>query len=663
MAIKVGLVQINNSFGNAHYLPYSVGCLQAYAQKKLQNPSDFEFLIPLYKRMSVDEAVEHLLPADIACFSIYVWNQNMSFAIARKLKERKPSILTVFGGPQVPKRFRSFPERAKIFLEKNPFIDMACHGEGEQVFVSVLENAFGDWSQIPSLSYFDERGNFKETAMAARMPQAEIAQAPSPYLEGLFGPLMQQYPGEWLVLWETNRGCPFSCAFCGWGGLVEAKVFKFDMERLKRELDWVAEHRIEFMFCADANFGIFHRDIEIARYAAEVKARWGYPQALSVQNAKNAEERIFQVQKVLADAGLNKGVTLAFQSRDPQTLLDIRRANISSEQFRNLQKRFTQAGIETYSDILLALPGETHDSFADGVAETIKDGQHNRIQFGNLSIVPDAEMSDPEYMERYGLKTEVVRAVTFHGAIHEPEWEIPEEEELVIETNTLSREDWIRTRVFCWMTSLLHFDKIFQIPLVVLNQATGVSYRKLLEVFTEGDLAGFPTLNEIRSFFIEKAKSIQRGEIEYCPAPEWLNIYWPVDEYIFIKLSRERKLGVFYREAAEALRVFLEREEIILPDNLLREAIRLNLALIKIPDAAGDLQLTLSYNIWEFYRGVLEMRDVELVQGSFTYRIDRTTKRWGSWDEWCREVVWFGNKKGAYLYGNTPVPQERAGHF
>ena len=30
---------------------------------------------------------------------------------------------------------------------------------------------------------------------------------------------------------------------------------------------------------------------------------------------------------------------------------------------------------------------------------------------------------------------------------------------------------------------------------------------------------------------------------------------------------------------------------------------------------------------------------------------------------WCREVVWWGNKKGAYLYPNRSVEKQLAGHF
>ena len=49
------------------------------------------------------------------------------------------------------------------------------------------------------------------------------------------------------------------------------------------------------------------RDIEIAEYASKKKLTTGYPKALSVQNTKNATERAYETQKILADSGLNKG--------------------------------------------------------------------------------------------------------------------------------------------------------------------------------------------------------------------------------------------------------------------------------------------------------------------------------------------------------------------
>ena len=67
--VLVGLVQIGDKFGAQYYLPYSIGLLQAYAQKHLKEPDRFEFLLPIYWRVRVKEGVEYLLNTNII-FSI-----------------------------------------------------------------------------------------------------------------------------------------------------------------------------------------------------------------------------------------------------------------------------------------------------------------------------------------------------------------------------------------------------------------------------------------------------------------------------------------------------------------------------------------------------------------------------------------------------------------
>src|SRR3989338_7461014 len=100
---------------------------------------------------------------------------------------------------------------------------------------------------------------------------------------------MKAHPGgQWLILWETNRGCPFSCTFCDWGSAVQSKVFTFDLSNVLRETDWFVEHKIEYVTCCDANFGILPRDLEIAKYMAEAKKKYGYPKTFSIQSTKNA---------------------------------------------------------------------------------------------------------------------------------------------------------------------------------------------------------------------------------------------------------------------------------------------------------------------------------------------------------------------------------------
>lgn len=640
--IKVGLVQINNSFFNQNYFPYSAGILQAFAQKNLTHPESFEFLSPIYKRIAVDKAVNHLVQADIVGFSIYLWNLRLSLEIAKSLKESRPGILIIFGGPQAP-------DKAETFLRENEFIDIVCHGEGEIPFLSILENyPSTDVTKISSISCIDENGKYIQNPRCERI--SNLDEIPSPYLEGIFDDLIESNPEEeWIVLWETNRGCPFSCAFCDWGSATHAKVYPFGIDRLRKEVDWFSSHKLEFIYACDANFGILPRDMEIANYVAANKQKYGYPKALSVQNTKNSTERTFAIQKVLGESGLNKGVTLSLQSMNPRTLKSVNRSNIKNEVFQELQQKFTVDGIETYTDIILGLPNETYETFTGGTSTVIESGQHNRIQFNNLVVLPNSEMGDPAYQRKHGLVIRETKVINLHGSLAEAN-EVSETQQLVVGTRTMPPEDWVRSRVFSWMTAFLHFDKVLQIPFIILSKTYSLRFRDLIGIFTDGDLSPYPILSEIRQFFVYKATDMQDGGVEYCESKAWLNIWWPADELMMIKLCTEGKLEAFYDEAEKAILAFFRNRSMAVSNSLLRESLFLNRHLIKMPFQDDYLNVKLSHNVWEVYSEALRGRSISLKKGNFIYRIDRSSETWPSWDVWCKEVVWYGNKKGAYLY-------------
>ncbi len=654
---NVGLVQINNSFSQANYLPLSTGLLQAYAREHCRNKDSLHFLPHLYSRQSVADSVKLLAGAQVVGFSTYVWNVKVSLTIAKRLKELDPRVLIVFGGPQVP-------DQPEDFMQKNPSVDICVHGEGEVVFSKLLEeldNPQPNWENVPSISWRRD-GQLVRNPKASRLRDLNVI--PSPFLSGVFEELMKANPGQqWLGLWETNRGCPFSCTFCDWGSATQAKVFQFDLERLRQEIDWFSQQKVEFIFCCDANFGILPRDLEIAQQVAKVKGETGYPQALSVQNTKNATERAYQVQKTLADHGLNKGVTLSMQSMDPQTLKSIKRDNISLDSYQELQRRFTQDRIETYSDMILGLPGETHDTFLAGIAAIISNGQHNRIQFNNLAILPNAEMGNPEYQRKFGMETVVTRIVNIHGSLAENPDGLYEEQDLVVATASMGRKDWVRTRAFCWMTALLYFDKVFQIPLLLAHQQLGVPIRDLLGAFRGFSPEDFPVLHSLEIFFRQSAEKIQEGAPEYIHSPEFLDIYWPTDEFALICLARQGQLQDFYQEATCVLQNFLHAREVQDPYALISEAALLNQNLLKLPFIGHDQEMDLSTNLWEVYRAALQGQPMEVVPGHYRLSIDRHSQTWNSWDDWYRQVVWYGNKKGAYLYSNLSIERQLEGHF
>jgi radical SAM superfamily enzyme YgiQ (UPF0313 family) len=656
--VRVGLVQINIgltwsnprrrpgepalSFG---LLPYSVGLLQAYAQEHARD--EHEFLLPIYERMDVDAAVDHLAGADVAGFSAYVWNERLSLEIARRLRERSPETLIVFGGPQVP-------DRSEAWLRANPFVDVAVHGEGEAIFTALLDRAgTRDWDGLPGISFLHADGTYEQRPKGTRI--LDLAEIPSPFLAGTFDELLAANPRKgWVMIWETNRGCPFSCTFCDWGSATNSKVMRFELERILGEIEWMGEHRIGFVFCADANFGMLKRDIEIAQAVVDVKTRLGFPFSFSVQNTKNATERAYEIQ-LLLNRSLNAyGVTLSLQSTNQDTLANIKRANISSDSYRELQRRFAADGIYTYTDLILGLPGESYDAFADGVAQAILDGQHNHVQFHNCSLLPNAEMAHPEYVEKFGIRTVPQLIRNAHDAA-DLRHDVEEYLDTVVGTDALPPGDWVRAKVYAWASDLFYFDRTLQLPIALLDARHGVSPRVAIERLLASDR---PTLRAVADRMHAHATGIQQGGPEYLSAPEWGNMLWPADQHALISLVLGGQLDAFYEEAADELAGLLADPG----DELaLRESVELNQALLRVPFVAEDMPLVLSHALLEHHRAHVAGEPVELEERLVTYVVDRSSQSFPTVEAWLTHLAWcHGKDKRGYLYATrtigAPVP-------
>jgi len=661
--INIGLIQINNSFSGQNYLPYSIACLASYVQAHAPNPSRYRFLPLVYKRQPVHQIVERITDADIIGFSTYVWNANISLEVARRIKRTYPKTIILFGGPQVP-------ENSESFLRENPFIDLVIHNEGERTFLNIIERVpRNEWQGLQGVSYIDSNNNFVNSPRGERMN--DLSELPSPFLNGIFDGLIKENPQEkWIGLWESNRGCPFQCTFCDWGSATASKVFRFDLERIFRELEWFVKNKIEYIFVCDANFGSFKRDIEIAQFIADLRRETGYPQGFSVQSTKNATERAYITQKILSDAGLNKGVALSMQSLDAVTLENIKRDNISLKTYLELSRRFASDQVETYSDLILGLPGETYDSYVKGVDTLISAGQHNRIQFNNLSILPNAEMGSSEYITKYRMITVRSEIINIHGSREILEDDVAETQDIVIETYSMSALNWRRARVFSWMVSFLYFNKLVQIPIMLVNKLLGISYLDIFECFMRVDKTYFPVIGEIRDLFNHEANSIQKGGAEYIYSKEYLGIYWPADEYAYIKLVSENRLDGFYGEVARIMSIFSEATNTNFK-SVINESIKLNRELVSEPFLKEDLYVETHYNIIELWQSICKGNPIDLVQSSNRYKVHREKSYYAELQRWCIEIVWWGNKKGAYLYQVSGVDEnsprtsskEIAGHY
>lgn len=144
--MKIGIAQINGSFSKQSYIPFSAGLLEANARTFSNNASEFEIFLPLSKRQPIRDMVRHLQGVEALALSLYVWNEQVSLELARRVKLASRGALVVVSGPQVS-------DDASKFLRSNKAIDLAIHGEGERTFSRLLENPIrGAFINLQSVS-------------------------------------------------------------------------------------------------------------------------------------------------------------------------------------------------------------------------------------------------------------------------------------------------------------------------------------------------------------------------------------------------------------------------------------------------------------------------------------------------------------------------------
>ena len=647
--VTIGFVQMNTTLDETVYLPYSVGMLQAYLQRHTARPGGYAFTIPVVEPVAPEAALERIGSADIVGFSNYVWNGNRSLAVARALKEERPETLVVFGGPHVP-------DHAEAFLRAHPYVDVACHGEGEAVFNDIAERyPERRWEDVPGVSYLEE-GRFVNVPRRERIK--DLSEVPSPFLDGVFEPLMATRPGRlWRTAWETNRGCPFRCTFCDWGSAIAAKVNRFDIDRILAEAEWMGERQIAYIFVADANFGILTRDVEIARVLASVRKRYGYPGKVLIQNTKNQTERAYATLKILTDAQMAAEINISIQSTTPEVLAAIKRENISLETYAEVQRRFVRDGIPTYVDLIVGLPAETVSSFKQSISRVLEGGQHHRVQFHNLSILPNAEMGDSAYQAEYGLRTVTTNVVNNHAPPEAVRDGIVETQEIVIETAAMPREDWRHARTFAWLTSLYHLDHTLLLPILVTWKLTGLPLWQVIDVLIAADETRFPVLGEQRAFCLDFAERLQRGEGEYVLSSDWLGSHWTVDEFLFIKLCLDGRLDELHREAEEILAALLPADDVDARTKL-ADAIQLNRGRLREPLADGVVGVECRYDVHAFCQAMLAGHDAEWRRGPVAYEVEH--RSYGSLDAWLRDLVRdrVEDKLASVRSTSKAVPQE-----
>lgn len=456
---------------SAETMPQAIGGLATYAATKL----DLAHPMRVFKYPeALAAALEEDGPPDVIGFSHYIWNSHLSLAFAELIKKRFPETTVVFGGPHYPLRL---PDQTDFWHERLAGrVDFYVDGEGESAFTELLDtlNEFACTDvrgYVPGVHCLADDGTLH--APPPRVRIHNLSSVPSPYLSGLMD---EFFDGKLVPTVQTNRGCPFKCAFCQEGTQYFQRVSKKHEQQIRDELHYIGRRmkplleagsaRNELLI-TDSNFGMFLEDHETCRVLAECQQLYGWPRVVNVTTGKNQRDRVLSAVAQVPGAISLSG---AVQSLDPDVLRRIARSNIDAGKLMEIALAAADAGAGTYSEVILALPGDSKAKHL-GTLRQLVDAGFDRLNIFQLTLLPGSEMCTEEYRRKHGLVTRwrvMPRCYGTYTVLGE-DLRAAELDEVCVTVPDMSYEDYRECRVMDLLLASLYNGGVFAVLLAVLR--------------------------------------------------------------------------------------------------------------------------------------------------------------------------------------------------
>lgn len=629
MKKKFYLVQIGVSYSSPVFLPYSVGCIAAYLNNDKEIVEYYEIPDIIVMREKISDVIKRFDNPDIVAFSCFTWNLEYNKTLAVELKKLYPQVKIIFGGHSV--------SPGGEMLKELSYVDYLMHNEGEETtaqFLKALKNGT-DLEVVPNLSF---RSGGEIVTTENYIP-CDISSYPSPYTTGIFDNIMREFPDkEFHATLETNRGCPYTCSYCEW--CFTRNLRQFPMEKVKAEIEWIAKNEIRYCYCADANFGILDRDVEIAGYVIEQKKIYGYPDVFKPCYAKESDDNVFEAGYILNKNNTDKGVTLAYQSLDAKALENIGRKNLTLEHFSSLDARYNEAGIPTYTELILGLPGETYESFCQGLCRLLESGQNNSVTVYECQVYPNSQMGSKEYQEKFGIKTS---RIPMFGIHYNPEFNgVGEYLDVITETSSMPKSDWIKANMFSVILQTFHHLGLIRYFAIYLNKEKNISYYDFynkLYNYIYNENKGF--INSLFKELYDRKDDTETADWTY-QRDVFGTTGWYFEEGAFLEM-------VYHSEAFwEEIKAFLSGFEI--EEKLFEQLFNYQRSLVRLPNV-NEVEIDSSYSFYPYFEAIAEGKYIPLNETKNTLNI-KAHKKISSWQEYAREIIWFGKRYSATLLVN-----------
>ncbi|SHO48830.1 B12-binding domain-containing radical SAM protein [Desulfopila aestuarii] len=286
-------------------------------------------------------------------FSAAIWNSNKIAELAADVRACLPDCRIVVGGPE-----------AGVLRDKLP---LKC-----------CSMVIGDIEAVDSQFYRDLISGQLQDTYQGRFLKLQDKVLGYPFRDEDFaGPLKNRH-----IYYESSRGCPYSCTYCL--SATERGLYHKDIEQVQAELEHILSYNPRVVRFVDRTFNdLPERALAIWKFLLSCDCD-------TLFHFEIAPDRFTQEMfEFLETVGPNRfQFEIGIQSTNPGTLeainrrMDIGRVGPIIEKIESLET------IHLHVDLILGLPYETRESFADSFRAVFAMGAHY-IQMGLLKILPD----------------------------------------------------------------------------------------------------------------------------------------------------------------------------------------------------------------------------------------------------------------------------------
>lgn len=305
------------------------------------------------QKLNLEDCLEIARDYDMVVMYTSTPTLRIDIETARRIKEQKPSTITVFTGPHVT----ILPGESLEIA--SGAVDVVCRGEFDYTVKELSEER--PWGEIDGISFI-QNGTVVHTKerppiedLDALPFASQVYQRDLPVNEYIIPHFLHPY-----VSIYSSRGCPSKCIYCLWPQTFSGRKMRTrSPENVYQEVKWIIDNIPgirEISFDDDT----FTADRAHARAVAEKIKPLGISWTINAR--ANCD---YETLRIMRDAGL-RHVVVGFESGNENILKNIKKGVTKSEAIeftRNCKK----LGLSVHGAFVMGLPGETRETIRETI--------------------------------------------------------------------------------------------------------------------------------------------------------------------------------------------------------------------------------------------------------------------------------------------------------